>query len=927
MISELQNLKKCEDLLSAKIYWLNRLSGELSKLNIITDYVRSSSYSGKTGFIDFELPDGLSQAVVKLAKGSNFSIYLLLLSALKILLNKYTGNQDIIVGSPAWRDQSGDSQDLIHEIIPLRSQVTNQQNFKDFLLQVQDTTIDAYIHQNYSFDELIRLLKLPQDENRHPLCDVIILLENIHELNPRLDIPNDLTFSFVVAGNQIRGKVEYNKSLFQGRTIDILVRHYISVIECAIADVNVRISDIVFLNAFERQQVLEKFNDNAITYPVHRTIHSLFEQQVEKNPHRIAAVCEETRFTYQELNEKANRIARFLKSLGIKKGEFVGILKERDVDFSVAILSILKVGGVYVPIDSAYPIERIQYMVSDSEVKVLLTNSSLLSILTSLPEGGSDLKSIICLDSQANSTERTELVGVTIYTPLDFERFPRENLEEINKGVDLAYMLYTSGSTGLPKGAMIRHGGAVNHIYAQFDALVLNEALSFLQSAPASSDISVWQFLAPLLIGGRTVIVDTEAVCNPEKLFSILKNEKVTLVEFVPVVLRGLLDYISSLSTDERALPDLTWMMVTGESVSVELVNQWLLLYPSIPVVNAYGPTEAADDITQFIVEKALPHNQRTVPIGKPLANLNLYVLDSQMQVVPIGVPGEICVSGFGVGEGYWKNEEKTNASFVPNPFPGTAKLLPGAKGDLIYKTGDLGRWLPDGNIEFLERIDHQVKIRGFRIELGEIEAVLSQHSSVRETVVVTQNDEFGKLLLVAYIVAKVKPTPTTSELHRFLKAKLPDYMLPSAFVVLEGLPLAPSGKVDHKALPQPESLRPRLETAYVMPQTEVERTIAQIWQMVLKVEKVGIQDNFFELGGHSLRLLQVYGKLREQFKKDFSLTDMFQYPTISALSEYLVQQEESKADFQEKPEFNEKLEAGKSRLKQRLARRKQMSL
>jgi amino acid adenylation domain-containing protein/non-ribosomal peptide synthase protein (TIGR01720 family) len=890
MISELQSKQICDNLFSPKVYWLNKLSGELSDTSIITDYIRSVSGSNQNSFIEFEIPDSLSQAIVKFAKGSDFSIYLLLLSVLKIVLNKYTGNNDIIVGSPTYQHQQKSDRGLINQIVPLRSQITNQLTFKDFLLQVKDTTLDAYIYQNYPFDELIRSLKLPQDKNRCPLFNIVVLLENIHDRNSRLDISSDLTFSFRVDGTKIRGKVEYSESLFQEKTISVLIGHYVNALECAIANINVKISDIVLLSSWERQQVLEKFNDNARLYPVNQTTHNLFEQQVKRTPHKIAVVCRETRLTYKELNEKANQLASFLQSLGVRKGEFVGILKERDVNFSVAILAILKAGGVYVPIESTYPTERIRYMLSNSEVKIILTDSSFLNVLENLLESDCDLKSITCLDFQQNFIENTKIAGITAYNQLDFERLPKENLEESNTGIDPAYMLYTSGSTGLPKGAIIRHGGAINHIYAQFDALALNEELSFLQSAPASSDISVWQFLAPLLIGGRTVIVDAETVCNPEKLFSVIKDEKLTLVELVPVVLSGLLDYISRFSTDERVLADLKWMMVTGESASVELVNRWLRLYPSIPVVNAYGPTEAADDIAQFIVKKPLPENQRSLPIGKPLANLNLYILDSQMQVVPIGVPGEICVSGFGVGEGYWKNAAKTQASFVSNPFPNTAKPLPGTNRDLIYKTGDLGRWLPDGNIEFLGRIDYQVKIRGFRIELGEIEAILGQHSAVKETVVMVKEDEVADKRLVAYVVLNAEEqvfgndSEAISQLRNFLQERLPNYMMPSAFVTLEALPRTPIGKVDRTKLPALDPMPSNLEKAFVEPRTAIEKTIAQIWAQVLGIEQVGIHNNFFELGGDSILCMQVIAKVRQA---DLNLTpkQLFENPTVAELA------------------------------------------
>ncbi len=891
-----------EGLFSQKIYWLNQLSGELPETNFITDYVRPVRYSGKNQCVSFDLPDELSEVIFKLTQDSHFSIYLFLLSALGILLQKYTGSKDVIVGSPIY--SKGSSEDLINKVVPLRFSVTNQLSFKDFLLQVKDTTISAYSHGNYPFGELVRLLKLPQSQNRCPIFDIVALLENIHDRNALAFLQNDLTVAFRVDENKINGTIEYNESLFRDETIKLIARHYINTLRCVLERIYLNISDIVLLEQSEKIQILEKFNDNTKTYPVNQTLNNLFEYQVEKTPTKIAGVFKDNQSTYQKLNDKANQLARLLQNSGVRKGEFVCILKERDTNFLIAILAILKAGGVYVPIDSTYPPERIRYMLSNSEVRFLLTDSSFLNVLTNLLEPCSDLKGITCLDVKPNNIAIATPAGINIYDQHDFDKLPKENLGESHEGIAPAYMIYTSGSTGLPKGAIIRHGSAINHIYAELDALELTEDFSFLQTAPASSDISVWQFLAPLLIGGKTVIVDTDTVCNPEKLFRVIKEEKITIVELVPVVLRGLLDYISRLSTQQRLLPDLKWMMATGESVSVELVNQWLQMYPSIKVINAYGPTEAADDITQFIVEKPLPENQRTVSIGKPLANLNLYILDGQMQLVPMGVPGEICVSGFGVAQGYWKNEEKTNLSFVPNPFPTTAKPLPGIDKDLIYKTGDLGRWLPDGNIEFLGRIDHQVKIRGFRIELGEIEALLSQHPAVRESVVVVREDSPGDKRLVAYVVAltlglvpngdsddsfKTQDSAMSSELvpqlRNFLKERLPEYMLPSAFVLLEALPIAPSGKVDRKALPAPDLSQLQPEGTFVTASTPVEEVLAGIWAEVLSLEKVGVRDNFFELGGHSLLATRVISQVRQVFKLEIPLRRLFESPTVAELA------------------------------------------
>ena len=913
-----------EDLFAEKIFWLNQLSGELPETNFITDYVRPPIYAGNKNSLSFELSSDLSQAILSLTKNSNFSTYLVLLTALSILLQKSTRNNDVIVGSPIYQPEASD-ESLINKLIPLRLNVINQLLFKDCLLQVKEKTIEAYIHQNYPLDDLMQLLNIPNNQNRCPIFDIVVLLKNIHSFQNIAELKNDLTFAFEIKGDLIKGQLHYNTELFREDNIRKIINYLTNIIESTAKNLYLKISEIPILNKFDRQELLEHFNDNGKNYPVNQTIHTLFEKQVEQTPDNIAVVFERTQFTYRQLNEKANQLARFLRTLGVKKGEFIGILKDRDINFVIGILAIYKAGGAYVPIDSTYPLNRIEYMIANSEVRVVLTDSSCFSSLAGLIENCPHLESLICLDIKLQHQEFVKEVKFNIFDRRNFDDLLKENLGDSNVATDPAYMLYTSGSTGFPKGAIVRHDGAINHIYAQFDELELTEEFAFLQSAPSSTDISVWQFLAPLLIGGRTVIVDIETVALPEKLFKVLQEQKITVVELVPALFKGLLDYTSQLSNYQRVLADLKWMMIVGEPVPVRQVNQWLNLYPSIRVANAYGPTEAADDITQFIVDKPLPDNQRTVSIGKPLANLNIYIVDSEMNLVPIGIPGEICVSGIGVGDGYWKNEEKTNLSFVPNPFAIAIKVLPGNRKDLIYKTGDLGRWLPDGNIEFLGRIDHQVKIRGFRIELGEIEAQIAQHSSVREAVVIAYKEEWGNHQLVAYVVANTGLTLTMNELRSFLTEKLPDYMLPSALVILENLPLAPSGKVDRKALPKPD-MRSELETTYVMPRNEAERLIASIWQQALNLEKVGIQDNFFDLGGHSLIMIQVLSKLREILKVDLAIVDLFKYPSISSLSQYLSQ--EAKDDFfaDDSNEQKEKLEAGKGRLKQRLAQRKKQN-
>ena len=912
------------NLLSQKIYWINKLLGELPETNLMLDYIRPSVAFTKKKSFDFELPYDLSQAIFKIAKGSYFSVYWILLSTLNILLQKYTRNNDVIVGIPVYDKII--TNELNNKIIPLRTQVIPHTTFKDYIFQVKDEVISAFNNQNYNVDELIQLLEIPTSANRCPFFDIVVLLENIHSHNNLNLLNNDITFSFLIEGEVIRGTIKYSEQLFQNENIKLMSRYYVNVINDIVNNINTKISDIIILKDTDKHQLLKTFNDNTRDYPIKQTINQLFEQQVSKTPNNIAVVHKGTQLSYKEINKKANQLAKLLRELGVSKGEFVGILKDRDINFLIAIIAIYKAGGAYVPIDSDYPKHRVEYMLSNSEIKYLLTDFSLLNSVPSLLKNDLQLLSIICLDDVTpEGSLLNENTDINIYSKSDFDILSSDNLEHVNKAIDPAYMIYTSGSTGLPKGTVVRHDGAINHIYAQFDELELTEDFCFLQSAPSSTDISVWQFLAPLLIGGKTAIVDIETVAIPDQLFKVLFSEKVTVVELVPALFTSLLEYASGLPKHKRVLPNLKWMMLSGESVSPKLVNKWLEIYPHIRIANAYGPSEAADDITQFIADKPFSENQRTVPIGKPLANLNLYILDSEMKLLPIGAPGEICVSGIGVGAGYWKNEQKTKDSFVPNPFTHGRKNLPENRQDLIYKTGDLGRWLSNGNIEFLGRIDHQVKIRGFRVELGEIETFLGQHQSVKEVVVVVHQEEADNLQLVAYVVASTEEVPSINELRSFLKEKLPDHMIPSFFVMLENLPLAPSGKVDRKALPKPDNLRPELDTAYVSPRNEIERKVADIWQKVLNVEKVGIQDNFFDLGGHSLSVLQVYSKLRELFPNNLVMTDLFKYPTISSISRYLNQEEDSFAN--QSDELNQELEVGKARLKQRFLRNQQLNV
>jgi amino acid adenylation domain-containing protein len=858
-----------EELFFHKVYWSNQLAGELAKTNCIPDYIRSRNLTKIDRQVSFELPADISHKILKITQGSDFSIYLLLLASSVVFLHKYLDRNELVIGSPGY-------QNLADNVIPLCFKLDERLTFKEILERVKDTTIKSYSYQHYPLSDLVNQLEISQQANRCPIFDLVIALENIHRLNALEAINNDITITFIVKNNYIKGEILYKSSLFKQETIELFSKYYLNALVANINNIHHgQITELSLITESDRTQILQDFNHNSREYPVTKTIERLFEAQVDKTPNRIAVSYKDNHLTYEELNQKANQLARLLQQLNIQPGEFIAVVKARDIDFLISILAILKVGGVYISIDRTYPAERIKYMLTDSQVKTILNDAASKEFLNELIINCPDVKNLVCLDEKE--------VGAQGLRPGN-----SDNLNLEREGTDLAYTIYTSGSTGAPKGAMIRHGGAINHIYAQYDALNLTQDFTFLQSAPASSDISVWQFLAPILIGGKTIIVDTETVCDPSQLFQTIQQEQITLLELVPVVLKGLIEYISKLPSQISRLPCLQWMMVTGESVSVTLVNDWLKLYPTIPIVNAYGPSEASDDITQEIIKKPLPENQRTVPIGKPLANLNLYILDSNLEILPIGIPGEICVSGYGVGLGYWRNQEKTQASFTPNPFLETAKPLPGVETDLLYKTGDLGRWLPDGSIEYLGRIDNQIKIRGFRIELGEIEAVLTQHPEIEAAVAKVIEDDSGDKTLAAYVVPKkialVNNSKLILQLRRFLEARLPQQMIPSALMSLSVFPLTPSGKIDRRALPEIQDA-PR---EFIPPQTETEKTIAAIWEEVLKRSQISVDDDFFELGGHSLLATQVISRLREQYQQEIPLRSLFEEPTVAKLATYL---------------------------------------
>jgi amino acid adenylation domain-containing protein len=637
----------------------------------------------------------------------------------------------------------------------------------------------------------------------------------------------------------------------------------------------------------ERKQLLVEWNDTTRCYPEHKALHELIEAQVRRTPDDVAVVFENTELTYRELNQRANQLAHYLAKVGVGPDVLVGICAERSIEMVIGLLGILKAGGAYVPLDPSHPGERLAFMLQDAQLPVLLTDADTMN---KLPEHHAQ---VICLDRdrQMLTSERND------------------NPRWAVTGENLAYVIYTSGSTGQPKGAMNTHKGICNRLLWMQEAYRLTAADRVLQKTPFTFDVSVWELFWPLLAGARLVIARPGGHRDSAYLVEVINQQEITTLHFVPSMLQLFLDDpgVETCSSIKRVI-------CSGEALTVALQERFFAKLGA-ELHNLYGPTEAAVDVTFWACQRS--SSRPIVPIGRPIANTQIYILDPRLQPAPIGVAGELHIGGIGLARGYLNRAELTEQKFITNPF----SVQPNAR---MYKTGDLARYLPDGTIEYLGRIDHQVKIRGFRIELGEIESVLSLHPGVRETVVLAREDAPGEKVLSAYVVPGDESAPSENELRLFLRQKLPEYMVPSAFVYLKSLPVTANGKVDRGALPPPDPNASVPKESFLAPRTLTETTLARVWTEVLKREQIGIHDHFFDLGGHSLLLAQVHRRLRGRLEKEISLVELFEYPTIAALAQHINGNETSDLSIEQDADVTN-LRAGKSRIAE-LQRRRQSS-
>lgn len=854
-------------------YWKERLAGGLEPLNLPMDRPRPPVQTSRGASMTISLPSELSSAMTELSRREGVTLFMTLLAGFYALLFRYTGRPDLVVGSPIANRTRSEIEGLIGffvNTLALRADLSGNQTVRELLALVRQVCLGAYTHQDMPFEKLVEALQPVRDASYSPVFQVMFELQNAPTAElavPGLRIATvdvepltakfDLTLTLCETESGLTASMEYNTDLFSADSVMRMLRHYQLILQDMAARPDATIQELRLLTDEEERRLLSDWNAGPFLHVPDRSFSQLFEMQALATPDSVAASWLDRRVTYRELNHRANRVAHGLLINGVRPDTVVGLLGDRDPDFLAMLLGILKAGGIYLPLDAGHPDHRLAHMLDESRARVLLATEIHRKRVKPLVER---------LTGNARPTLLT-MEGIQLSVKQDF------NPDRSWHAAEATYVIYTSGSTGAPKGAIIEHRGMLNHLWGKVTTLCLTADDVIAQTASQSFDISIWQFLAPLLCGGRVCIVPDEIAHDPARLLRHVAATGVTVLETVPALLQSMLDMAADRNADDLELKRLRMILPTGEALPGQLCRRWLVRYPSIPLVNAYGPAECADDVALHQISESPDAQVASMPVGRPVPNLELYVLSPSLNPVPVGVVGELCVAGVGVGRGYLCNPAKTAGVFVPHPF---AKD-PGAR---LYRTGDMAYYLPSGVIQFLGRMDHQVKVRGFRIELGEIESQLLEYPDVHEAVVVVKEDARGDKRLVAYAAGRA----SGDALREFLRERLPDYMVPSGIIVLDSLPRNTNGKIDRRSLPEPTGRDP--QQTFVAPCTDMEATLALEWGGVLGLPQVGIHDNFFDLGGHSLTAVQLVSRIQKMARNPIALLDLFQAPTIAGLAE-----------------------------------------
>ena len=842
-------------------YWKTQLTGAPSSIDLPTDFPRPAQQTYQGTRLTFSLPQDLVQRLQMLSRQEGMTLFMTMLATFQLLLFRYTGQEDLSLGTPIAGRTQTNLEGLIGffvNTLVLRSRLKGHLTFQQFLHQVRETCLEAYAHQDLPFEKLVEILQPVRDASRHPLFQVMFQLHQadlakeftlsqvqVQPIQKTIQSSKfDLSIELVQRNEKVDGTIVFNSGLFLISTIQQFAIHYQQLLEGVTNNIHQAINAIPLLPDAERQQLLVEWNDTKKDYAVSNGAHQLFEEQVVRTPEAIALTFEERQVTYQELNRRANQLAHFLRTRGVGPEVRVGLCLERGIDMLISVLGVLKAGGAYVPLDPNYPEERQHYIVTHSQPQCVLTQPSFASWLANTTATRIDL------DPDG----------------LCYAAYSIENPSIVHSKLNLAYVIYTSGSTGKPKGVMVTHQSLCNLLCTLQERIEVSPTSTMLAVTSLSFDISVFELLGPLIAGARLVMTSHEIVSDGIALHAILLSESITLMQATPSTWSMLIQSGSASST--RPLD----ILCGGEALSLDLADQ--LTSWGASAWNIYGPTET----TIWSTICRLEASNKTISIGRPLANTSVYLVDQAQELVPRGLTGALLIGGDGLARGYHDRPDLTAEKFIPNPF-GTV-----AEGRL-YRTGDIVKYRPDGALDFLGREDHQVKLRGFRIECGEIEAALTTHPTVQKAIVVCREDNSGEKMLVAYVVPTGTVQPTRADINMWLKRTLPDYMIPAGFVSLSVLPLTPNGKVDRKALPPPDYAHQVERTTYVPPRTPTEKLIADIWRELLNRDQVSIHDNFFELGGHSLLAAKIVARLRPILSNDLTIRTFFNQPTIAELS------------------------------------------
>lgn len=842
-------------------YWREQLGGELPVLELLTDRPRPAVQTYRGSAVDLELSLEARERLRQVARESGATLFMTLMAGFNVLLWRYTQQEEILVGTPIANRNRSEIEGLIGffvNTLVLRSKLNPEISFREFLAQVRETTLGAYGHQDVPFEKLVEELQPERSLNRQPLFQVMFTLQAAEELklsglelnwmDTKSDVTKfDLSLFMTQTATGLYSWFEYNSDLFDRSTVERMLQHFHNLLEDIAANPDARLSELSLITSDERAQ-LERWNQTRTEYQREQRVHQLVESQAARRPDAVAVIYGEKQISYAEMNHRANQLAHYLKRHGVGLETRVGVLMDRSADWIVALLAILKAGGVYVPLDGSYPAQRLRFMLEDAGVALLLTEGAQPEIV----EG--DAAKVVSLDRE----------------PDLFANESGENLENIAEADNLAYVMYTSGSTGQPKGVGVTHR-AINRLVSNTNYVNFEENDRVAQVSNASFDAATFEIWGALLNGSRLVVLDKEVALSPGELRQQLLDQQISVM-FLTTALFNQMG-----QTTPELFASLRYMVFGGDAADAQSVRRVLEHGRPRHLVNGYGPTEGTTFTTSYEPRQVDPE-ARAIPIGRALSNTEVWVLDRQAQLVPVGVGGELFIGGDGLARGYLGRPELTAQKFVPHPYSSSP-------GERLYRTGDLVRYQTDGNIEFLRRMDQQVKVRGFRVELGEIESLLNQYWAIVESVVVAGKDALGETRLIAYIVPEEGVEPTASEMWTFLQEKLPAYMLPSVFVTIEKLPLTPNGKVDRRALPEPEQIGAEVGTDFIAPRSAMEEMVAEIWRETLGVTRVGVESNFFDLGGHSLLATRVMSQIRERCGIELPLRVLFESPTVAALA------------------------------------------